>query len=490
MVAVTGIGSGLDIEGLVSGLVNAERAPLEARFAKREAKATALISGFGALKSALSELKSGLAGVKNASIYTRMKATSTDADAVKVSASASASSGSYQVEVTKLATTQSFASATYASIDTVIGQGTLTFSFGQPTYTSDPELNADTSYSTFIPDPENEPVVITIDETNNTLDGIKNAINDSDAGVSASIIKDGDQYRLLMTTNDTGRSNSLAVSVVEDTDPTVAGLSDLDYNVGSANLIQTRAASDAEFTVNGFGVSSASNTVDDAIDGVTLTLRQVTEQTAVISVSEDRAGVTSAVNKFIDGYNGYIKTLGALTDYSQEANTRGPLQGDFSARSVSNRVRAELNFPTDGITGDYRTLAAIGITTNADGSLKLDSAKLNEALDADPAAVEALFADSTYDGNPVTGVASRLDAVVTDLLSKDGILESRTGTLQKQIERVSKDRESLSIRLEKIEARYRAQFNAMDSLLSSITTTGDFLSQQLANLPGYYDGKK
>lgn len=483
MVAVSGIGSGLDIDGLVTGLVNAERVPAEQRFAQKEASATNLISGFGALKGALSELQGSLSGVKTADIFGQFKASSSASGFVTASASSEASAGTYQVEVTNLAQSQSFASTTFSDTDTtVVGQGTITLSFGTPTYAGgDPD-----SYTAFTADPEKTPVVITIDETNNTLEGIKNAINEQDAGVSASIIKDGEQYRLLLTTEETGVANSLAISVAEDGG--VPGLSALAYDSSTANLTQSRAAEDAAFSINGFALTSATNTVTDAVDGVTFTLKDLTATPATITVSENRAGVVAAIGKFLDGYNGYIDTLNQLTQYNQADNTRGALQGDFSARSVESRIRGEINQQTAGITSAYNSLAAVGITTDASGKFKLDKDALNAALDADPDAVQALFADTDYKGNAVTGVASRLDSVIEDLLSSDGILDSRTDGLNDRIDRINDDRADLSLRLEKIEARYRAQFNAMDSLLSSITSTGDFLSQQLENLPGYYSG--
>lgn len=488
MVAVTGIGSGIDIDGLVRGLVNAERAPAESRLARREADVTNLISGFGALKGALSELQSGLSGVKNQDIYGQFKASSTNTTAVSASASETASSGSYDVEVSRLAETQSFASGTFASKDTVVGSGTLTLSFGDPTYATDPSLDPDTTYSAFTADPDGTPVEILIDSSNNTLEGVKNAINEANAGVSASIIRDGEQYRLLLTTEETGRSNSLAVSVAEDAG--TPGLSALAYDATTANLTQTRAAEDAAFSINGFAVTSASNTVADAVDGVTFTLKELTTSAATVSVSENRAGVISAVEKFIEGYNGFSDTLTQLTAFDQEANTRGPLQGDFTARSVERQIRAELNQQTSGITSSFNTLAAIGITTDTNGKLSLDKDALNSALDTDPDAVKALFADADYQGNPVNGVASRLDTVVEDLLASDGLIQSREDGLDSRTERITEAREALNFRLEQLEERYRAQFNAMDALVANITSTGEFLQQQLQNLPGYSDGSR
>lgn len=488
MVAVTGIGSGLDIEGLVTGLVNAERAPAELRLNRREAEYTNLISAFGALKGALSELQSSLSGVNDPDLYGQYKASSSNASAIDASATADASAGSYQLEVNRLAETQSFASVAFADTTTTVGSGTLTIDFGVPTYASDPFADPDTAYTAFTPDPAGSSVVIPIDENNNTLEGIKNAINDENAGLTASIIKDGDEFRLLLTTESTGVSNSVSISVTED--PGTPGLSALSYDAALSNLTQTRAAVDAEFAINGFTVSSASNTISDAVEGVTLTLKDVTTSVATITVAEDRTAIIAGVEKFIKGYNGYSDTLSQLTNYDPVARTRGALQGDFSARSVEGRIRAEINLQTSGISSDYNTLASIGITSDETGKLKLDKAALNSALDADPEAIAALFADTEYQGAPVQGVASRLDSVIEDLLASNGIIQGREDGLDVRIERVTDERESLAFRMEQLEKRYRDQFNAMDALLANISSSGDFLLQQLENLPGYSDGSK
>jgi flagellar hook-associated protein 2 len=155
-----------------------------------------------------------------------------------------------------------------------------------------------------------------------------------------------------------------------------------------------------------------------------------------------------------------------------------------------SNVRNAVTNTVPGLDGSYRSLADIGITTDATGQLSVDSTKLDAALTADPAAVTGMFADTAYNGTAVTGVAARLDIILTDYLASDGILDSRTDSLDEQLSRINDDREVVARRLDLLETRYRAQFNAMDSLLSNIAATGDFLTQQLKNLPGAYDGSK
>lgn len=488
MVAATGLGSGIDIEGLVSGLVNAERIPAEQRLLQRESKVTTLLSAFGTAKGSLSDLKASLASLNDLATYSKITATSSASSKVAVSATASAQASSYQVGVTNLAESQSFASTAYASTDT-FGTGTLTLTFGTPSYAgTDPD-----TYTGFVADATKTAVNVDITSSNNTLEGLRDAINDADAGVSASLLKDGDNFRLLLTTDDTGVANSLQItsSSVASGAGDAATLDAFVFDTATAGLEQTRAAEDAAFSVNGLtGLTSASNTVTDAIDGVTLTLKDTTDTDAAITISANRGAITSAVDTFIEGYNSYIDLFNQLTDYNQEANTRGALQGDFSARSIVSNVRSAVANTVPGLNGAYRSLIDIGITTDAEGKLSLDSTVLNSALDADPDAVTGLFVDTTYNGTAVTGVAARLDTLLEDYLDSDGILDARTDSLNDRLSRISDDREVIARRFELLETRYRAQFNAMDSLLSNISATGDFLAQQLKNLPGAYDGSK
>jgi len=493
MVSATGLGSGIDIEGLVTGLVNAERVPAEQRFLQREAKVTTLVSAFGTAKSALSDLKSSVADLKDIATYSKITAKSSASNIVDVSATSSAQAASYQVGVTNLAETQSFASTAYASTAT-FGTGTLTLTLGTPTYNG---TTPDT-YGTFTADTAKTAVNVAITSSNNTLSGLRDAINTADAGVSASLIKDGANFRLLLTTDETGVANSVQITSSNITADVggvdVANLSSFDFDTAtttSDGLQQTRAAENAAFSINGLtGLSSASNTVTDAVTDVTLTLKNTTTTDAEITISADQGAITSAIDKFVKGYNGYVDIFNQLTDYDATANTRGALQGDFSSRSIMSNVRNAVANTVPGLDGSYRSLADIGITTNAKGQLSVDSTKLNAALAADPDAVTGMFADTTYNGTAVTGVAARLDTILTGYLASDGIIDSRTDSLSKSLSRINDDREVVARRLDSLEARYRAQFNAMDSLLSNITATGDFLTQQLKNLPGAYDGSK
>lgn len=485
MVAATGLGSGLDIELLVTGLVNAERVPVSNRLIRREAEATSLISGFGQLKGALSAVDARIQALANADTFTALSASSSQSSKVGVTVTADAAVGSYGVTVEALAETQSFATSTFAAADTVIGTGSLTLTFGSPTYAgTDPD-----TYTAFAADGDKTPVTIDITSSNNTLEGVRDAINGADAGVTASLVKDGDSYRLLLTTDDTGLSNSLAISVSSDGDgdnTDAAGLSQLAFDATTANLSQTRAAADAEFSINGLALTAANNTVTNVLDGVTLKLNDVTESPATVTIAENRSAITSSIEGFIEAYNGYIGAANSLTNYDVTSGRSGALQGDFSARSIVSQVRAGFAAEVNGLGGSYNALSQIGITTNADGTLSLDSAALTTALDTDPASVQALFVGT----DTVDGVAGRLDVVLGGILDSDGIIDSRTESLNERIAGITDQRETLDRRMSILEARYRSEFNTLDGLLAQIASTGEYLAQQLDNLPGFDNLKK
>tara|TARA_R110002072_G_scaffold284981_1_gene449548 strand:+ start:1888 stop:3351 length:1464 start_codon:yes stop_codon:yes gene_type:complete len=479
MVSVTGVGSGLDIEGLVTQLVAAERTPVENRLLRREASLTSELSGFGTLKGVLAELQARSAALRNEGTFTQRTATSSNTSAFTATASASAAAGNYSVTVDALASAQSLASGSFSSADDVVGEGTLTFRFG--TVDATPSVPGPQVFNGFTVNPERATASVTIDANNNTLAGVRDAVNAADIGVSAAIVNDGSGARLLFSSTDTGAANAIEVSVADvgdgnDTD--LAGLSRLSFNAGSANLTQTAAAADANFTLNGLALTSTSNTITEALDGVSLTLKETTSGAAgTLSVSENRAVARSAIEQFVNAYNTFISTASNLTRFDPATGAAGALQGDFSARTVISQVRNAVTASVQNPDGPFGSLAELGITTTADGTLSINSERLNTALEDGNSGLISLF------GRSETGIAQRLDGLLTGVLGTGGLLDARTDGLQSSVDSISDDREVLDRRLEALEARYRAQFNALDGLLAQINSTGSFVSEQLANIP-------
>lgn len=386
----TGIGSGLDVEGLVSQLVQAEDEPVRQRIAQEESFLEAELSAYGTLKGALSGLQRSLADAKNVATFSRKTVSASDSSSLSASVTPSAANGNYKISVNSLATTQALASGSYAELDSVVGEGTLTFKFG----TTDYDPNTDT-YTSFTQNTDATTTAIEIDSTNNTLEGVRDAINEAEFGVSAVIVNDGSGYRLLLNTTETGAENSLEISVSDDLDANDtdnAGLSALSFNASAHHLEQTEAATDASLTVNGLSVTSASNRVTEVLNGVTMNLTKVTEDPVTITVADDKAAVKSAIERFVNSYRAFVSVSNDLARFDDTSGQGSILLGDATLRNVTNQVRQIINSPVDNLTGTFSTLSELGITTDENGTLNIDEAKLNKAIDNDIESLAGLFA--------------------------------------------------------------------------------------------------
>lgn len=394
-----GIGSGLDLSSIVSGLVDAERAPVESRLAFKEETITTKLSAFGALKSSLSLFQSSMSSLKYASTFDSKSVSSSDDSVFSASVLSNADVGSYAVEVSALAKNQSLASSSvFSDINDTIGSGTMSIAFGTTTITDTP------SYS-FVQDTSKATQTITVSAANNntTLSGLKDYINENDYGVKAAIVNDGTGYRLTLTSENSGASNSMEITVTGDsvgTDTDNNGLSQLAFNASTyqTSMLQTVAAQDATLTINGLDITRENNTVTGAIEGLTLNLQKAdVGNTVTVNIAEDTNGIKSSIQEFVDGYNGLTGTINTLTSYNPETTAAGLLIGDFTVRSISNQLRNLVAGTVPQLTGSIKSLIDIGIKTNSDGTLELDTAKLDSALSNYPSEVGALF---TLQGRP------------------------------------------------------------------------------------------
>ncbi len=450
----TGIGSGLDIAGIVQSLVAAEGQPVETRIGLQEARAQAKLSAFGSLKSALSDLRDKLEIMKSADKFLVRKATSSDENVFTASADTNALPASYSLEVVQLAQAQKLTSGAFADSDTVVGTGTLTVDV------------AGTSMD------------LVIDGTNNTLAGIRDAINDStdNPGVSATIVNADSGSYLILTADSTGAANTITVTQAGGD----GGLAALEYDPpnGLNSLTETLAAQDAQVRIDGFDVMSASNTISGAIDGVTITVTEDSGGSSEqLTVENDETAARALVGDFVESYNALITTLDSLTDYDAEAELAAPLLGDATIRGIRDQIRRELSTAVSDIDADFSTLTEVGIETQLDGTLTIDDDALSAVLADNFVKFGQLF--STTDGFGV-----RLFDLADGFLDSDGIIETRTKGLETQIDGLADERESLNERLASLETRLLRQFNALDSLLAQLSSTSNFLAQQLSNLPG------
>lgn len=394
MITSAGIGSGLDIESLVSQLVAAEGQPQRIRIDRREAQLQTTLSAVGTLKSELASFQNAVSGLSSLSAFQATKAEVGDKDLFTASATAEAAAGTYSVEVQQLAQAQKIASKTFADSHTAIGTGTLSFQFG--TYES--------GTNTFTANPKKTPQSVTIDAAHSSLSGIRDAVNEADIGVSASIVNDGTGDRLVFTSKDMGAANSLKIIVSDGDGADPAdnvdddGLSQFAYEPTAAigngkNLTETVAAQDARLLVDGLTITRPGNTVGEVIEGVTLDLKSAElGSPTTLTVASDEAAINKSVNSFVTSYNGLLETLNSLSSYNPETKERGALLGDASLRGIENRIRRIISDAVTGLSGSYRALADIGITTQRDGTLALEASKLQSAIENDPESIARLFA--------------------------------------------------------------------------------------------------
>lgn len=474
MAGVSGIGSGLDIDSIVAGMVAAERAPKETQLANLEKKTTTQITAVGALKGAISDFQTALAALNKPELFQARSATSSKSDLVGVTATTTAGAGSYQLEVKSLASSSKVALAAIpntAEAPARFTSGTFEVSLGVPGIP--PAPNTKESFS------------VTIDENNNTLAGVRDAINTAgkDMGVSATIVTDEYGSRLVLSSSKTGAGRDITVTATGADEPGLIGLSALNFTGTSGTGKDARvltSAQSAELYVDGLKVISETNKVDGAIEGITLDLKAktVANEPLTIAVAEDKAGVKKQIQSFVDSYNKLIGVINAQTKVTSvgegKAPVTGALVGDATARTLLNTIRNELvNVQGDGA---LRALTDIGITTQKDGTLAIDSAKLDKAMASNFGELAGLFTGDK-------GLASRLDAKLKPYTETGGILEQRNKAMTETITKIDDQKEALTRRLASLQERLYKQFNAMDLLVGQLSNTSSSLLASLENLP-------
>jgi flagellar hook-associated protein 2 len=451
-ISAAGIGSGLDLEGLIQQLLAAEGQPAKVRLSQREAKLQTRLSAFGQFRSALEQLRTSLASLKDPARFTVRTATAANEELLSATAAADAAPGVHDIEVVQLATGHKLASAPVASPGTAVGSGTLTIAVGGSVFS------------------------VAIDSAAPTLADIRSAINAApdNTGVTATFVTANDGVRLVLTARATGFSNNLTVTQSGGD----GGLAALAYDPGNglANLTELEAAADAQIIIDGFTHDSADNQIADAVTGLTLQLlASAPGSPTTLTVGDDSQASSKLVTEFVTAYNTVIKTLKDLTNYNAATKVAGPLLGDPMLRGFLSALRNEVVRPLEA-GSEYTALFEIGITTGVDGTLTVDSGGLDEALADGYSAVAALF------GATDTGVAQRLDALLAGFLDDQGIIDARTDGIQSGIEGLAGAREALDRRLEQVEQRLRSQFTALDTLVARFRSTGDFLARQLDTL--------
>lgn len=467
MISVPGIGSGLDINSIVDSLVAAEGDAKTLLLANQRSDTEFEISAFGALKSSLSTFSTSLEFLKSETNFqsnTLLSSESTVFTATTSTTTVAAGGiapGVFDIEVTDLAEAQKLLTSGFADQDTVVGTGTLTISVGSDSFD------------------------VVIDSDNNTLAGIRNAINDAtdNTGVSATIVNvddgsGGTEAKLILSADNTGTDNAITVTVNDDdtNDTDASGLSAFYYDTSDVTtperLTQINAAVDAEVFIDGQRVLSSSNSVVNAIDGITINLLKEDSGTVHnLSVANDTATIKSNVQSFVTNYNTLKSFINDVTEFDTVTGEATVLLGDATTRNLSNQIRSQISDSVSGINGEFSTLVDLGITSNSDGTLNIDNTKLDAALNSNMDDVALLFSSTN-------GIATKLDSVVSEYTRSGGLLDSKTAGLNSTITDINEDLEALQLSLTSLEERLLAQFTAMDILVSQLNSTSSFLTQQ------------
>ena len=458
-----GIGSGLDVQSIVSQLVALEKAPLKQLQTQASSFQTRL-STYGNIKSQITALGDAAGKLAGASGWNAVSATSSNPSAIGVTVSAGAPATSITMAVQQLAKAQSTASGAVAA-DTAMGTGSMTIELGS------------WSGSSFTAG-SGTPVSVTINAGEDSLAEIAAKINDADAGVSATVLKDASGERLLVRSKETGLENGFRITVADDdgNDTDASGLSRLAFDVGNANgMSSSQSAQNALATINGVSISSASNRLADTLPGMTLQLSQVTTEPVEIEVSSDTEAVRANVQAFVDAYNTINTTLATATRYDATTKVAGALQGDSTATGLHNALRSMMRSIT--ASSPYTRLADVGIELQTGGKLSIDSEKFDAAL-ADMDGLKSLFTIETG-ANTTEGFGRKIQAFAKGLVDAEGLVGNKTTALQASIKRNGVEQDKVNDRALRAQARYLAQYNAMDAAVGKLNGLSAFVSQQI-----------
>tara|TARA_B100000929_G_scaffold291147_1_gene288381 strand:+ start:1885 stop:3267 length:1383 start_codon:yes stop_codon:yes gene_type:complete len=446
-----GVGSGLDLNGLLTQLQASERQKLTPLTQQQNTQQTK-ISAYGRLQSAMDRLQESITALNNTSTFRQQTSTVTG-EGVSAIAGETANAGRYDINVTKLAKGGSVASNSVA-MDQVLTTAatTLTIDFGA-TYTNgsfDAGAAPLSSYSLDI-------------AADSTLEDVRDQVNaDAESGVTASIVNDGTGYRLALSSKETGKEAS------------VVGFSGLDQlTMDSATL---RPGQDAELEVNGIAITGTTNRIEGAIQGVTLDISAVSESPVSLVIERDEASLKETIEEFVSTYNEVRSTIDRMTAFNGEGETAGELLGDRTVRTIENRIRRDI---TDSLgNGDLNRLAQIGIDIDERGRLQIDETTLDEAIATNVEGLTSFFAGETEEG----GFAGRLNTTLESITADDGIIQVSVDSAERRIENLDERIARTELSIERNIERYRSQFAQLDGMIAQMNSTGAYLAQQFSML--------
>ncbi len=469
MATITGISAGrVDVNSIVTQLMAVERKPIDTLNQKSASLQTKL-SVLGSVRSSISNFQSAVQKLKGAGGFQAFNVNVGDPSIFNATASTKAVAGNYSLEIASLAASQQLVAAGQVDSQASIGSGTTTtisFDFGTVSGGTFNSTSGTYSGATFSSNGAGVKTV-TIDNTNNTLEGIRDAINSANIGVNATIINDGgaSPYRLTLSSSTSGVSNSMSISTAGDA--AIGSL--LDNNpAGVQNLSQTVAAQNANLKVNGVAITKTSNTVSDAIQGVTLNLNKLTSAPTSLSITKDTAAINAAASNFINAYNDLNSTLKSISTYKTSTTTGGTLAGDPAIMQMMGELRDIVSSTVSG--GNYTMLSDVGINTKPGVGLTLDATKFSNAVTNDLTALSNLFVSDT-------GFATKFDSWAKSSLNVT--LTTRTANINQSITDIAKRVDTLETRMTSIKKRYTMQFTHLNTVLAQMSSTQNFVTQNL-----------
>ncbi|WP_317890280.1 flagellar filament capping protein FliD [Vreelandella titanicae] len=445
MAAITslGIGSGLDLNGLLEQLKTAEQAKLEPIAEQLQSEDTK-ISAYGKLQSALEQFQSSAEALNDGASFESLT-TNVEGSAVGAVSSNEAQPGQYEVQVGQLATASSLVTERLETADESIVTGEQSLTFTLADGAMDPITIADGS----------------------SLEDMRDAINQqSDGRLSASIINDGEGYRLAVNSTETGADASIESTNFSDI---LAG----DVQTTDAQVVQ--AGQDAEFNVNGIDIVSPTNQVEGAIQGITLNLSEA-GATSTVSVEQDSEAIREQVTAFVDDFNTLKDTITSLTAFDEETGQAAGLNADATTRAVERELRQTISSVVGG--DGFSVLSDVGISLQVDGKLEIDEDKLDSIVANQPDQLANFFAGDSEEGGMAGQIASSLESLV----GTGGRLESAVDSSESRFASLEDRYATTESRIEQTVERYRTQFQAMDSMVAQMNSTSAYLTQQFAAL--------
>jgi flagellar hook-associated protein 2 len=450
--AVGGLASGLDTQGIIEKLMDIERQPITL-LQQREDAFQVKLSAYGEVKSALSEFQSAVNDLRYPSNFAASSSVSSNEGILTVTSSGSAALGNHSIIVSALAQAHTIRSAAFTASTDVVGTGTISIQVGT-----------------------GDAVDVTINSDHETLSGIAAAINSADAGVTASVIDDGLGHTYLtMTSQESGADNIISVNI------TNGGSGQLDSLYDGGEMVTTRAAANGQLTVDGIDVERSSNTISDLISGVTLDLHKADNtETVGVDITRDTDTIKEKISAFVDAYNKLVDNISSKQAYGGEEGSSGALIGDSTLRSITRNLGSILGRQVGGTENGASTLFGIGISIDRYGKMQMDDTDVTDALATNISDVMTIFTSDTETSQGiVTALADYLDMAMDPV---DGMIATKEDGLQSSIDDLNDKQDAMETRISKREEILWAQFNRLELLLSGYQQTSDYLTQQITAL--------